>query len=166
MSTNAPTPIEEDRPCPACGYSLRGLMGSACPECGQALDREAIMHGRQPQPPGPGDVVVRAVILTVLAILLYIPGSLLAWLILSKLAAGLLSASLAETLVPSAVVIGWVVVALVCAQRNARELTREHTQSLSDKSLWSQSKLMWALLTPQMIVCIAFFGWISYMQLR
>jgi hypothetical protein len=26
-----------DVPCPACGYNLRGLEGSACPECNEAL---------------------------------------------------------------------------------------------------------------------------------
>lgn len=26
-----------DEPCPACGYSLRGLRGEACPECGEKL---------------------------------------------------------------------------------------------------------------------------------
>lgn len=28
---------ERDTPCPGCGYNLRGLTGSACPECNQAL---------------------------------------------------------------------------------------------------------------------------------
>lgn len=28
---------ERDEPCPACGYSLRGLTGEACPECGETL---------------------------------------------------------------------------------------------------------------------------------
>lgn len=28
---------EHDEPCPACGYSLRGLTGETCPECGEAL---------------------------------------------------------------------------------------------------------------------------------
>jgi hypothetical protein len=26
-----------DEPCPACGYSLRGLQAGACPECGERL---------------------------------------------------------------------------------------------------------------------------------
>jgi hypothetical protein len=28
---------EADLPCPGCGYNLRGLQASACPECNQAL---------------------------------------------------------------------------------------------------------------------------------
>lgn len=28
---------EIDEPCPSCGYSLRGLTGSSCPECDEAL---------------------------------------------------------------------------------------------------------------------------------
>lgn len=28
---------ERDEPCPSCRYSLKGLQGSVCPECGQAL---------------------------------------------------------------------------------------------------------------------------------
>lgn len=28
---------ERDAPCPSCGYNLRGLTGSFCPECDQAL---------------------------------------------------------------------------------------------------------------------------------
>jgi hypothetical protein len=27
-----------DVPCPACGYSLRGLRGACCPECGERLE--------------------------------------------------------------------------------------------------------------------------------
>lgn len=27
-----------DAPCPGCGYNLRGLTGSACPECGKPLE--------------------------------------------------------------------------------------------------------------------------------
>ncbi|MBL8990783.1 MAG: hypothetical protein JNJ48_04290 [Phycisphaerae bacterium] len=29
---------ERDAPCPSCGYNLRGLTGSRCPECDQALE--------------------------------------------------------------------------------------------------------------------------------
>ncbi len=42
--TQAPSPspgmpiVTEDRPCPSCGYNLRGLhIGSRCPECGAAI---------------------------------------------------------------------------------------------------------------------------------
>ncbi len=28
---------DHDEPCPSCRYSLRGLQGAVCPECGQAL---------------------------------------------------------------------------------------------------------------------------------
>lgn len=28
---------DRDEPCPSCRYSLRGLQGAVCPECGQAL---------------------------------------------------------------------------------------------------------------------------------
>ncbi|HYE17312.1 MAG TPA: zinc ribbon domain-containing protein [Tepidisphaeraceae bacterium] len=39
-----PTPIPTDRafPCPACGYDLRAMAGGRCPECGIAVDREAL----------------------------------------------------------------------------------------------------------------------------
>lgn len=28
---------QQDAPCPACGYNLRGLTGPACPECAGVL---------------------------------------------------------------------------------------------------------------------------------
>lgn len=31
-----------DVPCPSCGYSLRGLRGPTCPECGDRVDLDAI----------------------------------------------------------------------------------------------------------------------------
>jgi hypothetical protein len=29
---------DRDVPCPGCGYNLRGLLGSRCPECGEAIE--------------------------------------------------------------------------------------------------------------------------------
>ncbi len=43
VTPGVPSPLltqflaEQDVPCPACGYSLRGLKGAACPECAQPL---------------------------------------------------------------------------------------------------------------------------------
>lgn len=35
---NQPRPIEHDKPCPKCGYNLKGLfVGGVCPECGRAI---------------------------------------------------------------------------------------------------------------------------------
>jgi hypothetical protein len=35
-----------DAPCPGCGYSLLGLTGDRCPECGQALKLGVVSAGR------------------------------------------------------------------------------------------------------------------------
>jgi hypothetical protein len=34
---------ERDTPCPACGYNLRGLAGTKCPECGRMLLLKELM---------------------------------------------------------------------------------------------------------------------------
>lgn len=35
---NTPRTIEQDKPCPKCGYNLKGLtVGGVCPECGRAI---------------------------------------------------------------------------------------------------------------------------------
>jgi hypothetical protein len=35
-----------DAPCPGCGYNLRGVAASECPECGQLLDIDDLKWGR------------------------------------------------------------------------------------------------------------------------
>jgi predicted RNA-binding Zn-ribbon protein involved in translation (DUF1610 family) len=39
-------PSTDDLECAGCGYSLRGLHSHACPECGLAFDREAMLRQR------------------------------------------------------------------------------------------------------------------------
>lgn len=52
--TAGPPDISEDLPCPQCGYNLRALPASRCPECGTAFDPEQLRRlyrrGREAPP--------------------------------------------------------------------------------------------------------------------
>lgn len=67
-----------DAPCPGCGYNLRGLKGTACPECGERLTLRGIKHPERRSALTPAFVVGSA-------------GLVVGWLVALRVVGGMFS---------------------------------------------------------------------------